>query len=737
MLYPRRTALALAVAAATTTFAAHAQDAARLDSIVVTAGGFEQALREAPASISVVTREELEQQRFSNIAEAIANVPGVDVRSGVGKTGGLNVEIRGMPSAYTLILIDGRRQNAASDVTPNGFGETSTSFMPPLSAIERIEVIRGPMSTLYGSDAMGGVINIITRPVSDTWAGNVSVDTTFQEDRTASNSQNLNLYASGPLVEDTLGLQLRGRLFDRDSSDRLIEGASGRDPRPGEARIYSIGGRLTLTPDDTNEFWLDAERARQWYDNADGRLGNVDGTNPDNPGQTYGYEEWMRFNRDQVAIGHTSRFDLGTWDSSLMYHETETLGRTIPHPDTPPSTNNPEGNPGPPGTPHPQLPHSPIIRSERVLENIQTVFDTKFTAPVGDHMLTIGGQYLDAELTDGIAPDSYDESQWALFIENEWWMRDDLALTLGGRFEDHDAFGSHFTPRGYLVWNADASWTFKGGVSQGYKTPTLNQLRDGINQITGQGAALQIGNPDLQPEESTNYEIGAIYDNLAGFSAGITLFHTDFEDRIVTADQRVVSGHPTIPDGTYNQAVNVSEAETQGLELETRYRFAPDWEVRGGYTYTDTEITSEDGQGLVLSNAPKHKFTASLSWDITDRWTTSLDGEYYSSRERFPGGVPQPGGNPTNQQNYALYQQVGNKLDSYELFHLRSSYQLSDNVRLTGTIWNLFDKDFGKATTYEFNGETHAAYHYSQTAQSTNGTYLDRRSLWLSASYEF
>ena len=87
----------------------------------------------------------------------------IDVLGGTGKTGGLDISIRGMPSEYTLILIDGRRQNTAGSVTPNGFGETSTSFMPPMSAIERIEVIRGPMSTLYGSDAMGGVINIITR----------------------------------------------------------------------------------------------------------------------------------------------------------------------------------------------------------------------------------------------------------------------------------------------------------------------------------------------------------------------------------------------------------------------------------------------------------------------------------------------------------------------------------------------------------------------------------------------
>ena len=106
---------------------------------------------------------------------------GVDVGGTAGKTGGLNVSIRGMPSDYTLVLLDGRRQNAPGNVTPNGFGETSTSFLPPLSAIERIEVVRGPMSTLYGSDAMGGVINVITRKVGDRWVGTATADATIAE----------------------------------------------------------------------------------------------------------------------------------------------------------------------------------------------------------------------------------------------------------------------------------------------------------------------------------------------------------------------------------------------------------------------------------------------------------------------------------------------------------------------------------------------------------------------------
>ena len=148
--------LAMAVSAA---FAAD-DDYTTLDTSVVSAAGYAQDTREAPASVSVITEKELATKPVSDLGSAIGDVPGVDISTN--KMGAADISIRGFGSAYTLILVDGRKQNTSTSMVNNGF-DPGRVFMPPVGAIERIEVIRGPASTVWGSDAVGGVVNIITK----------------------------------------------------------------------------------------------------------------------------------------------------------------------------------------------------------------------------------------------------------------------------------------------------------------------------------------------------------------------------------------------------------------------------------------------------------------------------------------------------------------------------------------------------------------------------------------------
>jgi len=145
------------------------------------------------------------------------------------------------------------------------------------AGIERIEVIRGPMATRYGSEAMGGVINIITKKVTDEWAGNVTVSGNIMENNQEADSWKTSFVINGPLINNILGLQLRGSYLDRQKSQR-IPGTAGRDPRPSEADNYDIGGKLDFKLNDQNSFWVDAFQSRQTYKNNDNRLGTLDWT---------------------------------------------------------------------------------------------------------------------------------------------------------------------------------------------------------------------------------------------------------------------------------------------------------------------------------------------------------------------------------------------------------------------------------------------------------------------------
>ena len=722
--------LACSVLSSSVAFAA--ESPAQLGSTVVSASGFEQKITDAPASISVVSNADLQKKRYSNLAQALDDVEGIDIKQGTGKTGGLNISMRGMPSDYTLILIDGRRQNPAGNVTPNGFNETSTSFMPPMSAIERIEVIRGPMSTLYGSDAMGGVINIITKKVGTEWTGSVTADYTYQEERDFGDTGGTSFYTSGPLVDGLLGLNVRGSFFDRQESNLKYGSGidvSKRGPSPVEAQNFNFGARLNLTPHDDHDFALDFEKGRQRYNNDECQLGTLDGQNEDCNGpsnKALGYTDEQKFERTQYALTHTGSFELGTLDSAVTYNTTETLGRTIP--------GNNIGQ-----APNASFP-SIIAGDNRTLKSKDLILDTKFVAPITDNnMTTIGAQYIDSKLEDGIATDTFKQESAAIFAENEWHIIDDLALTLGGRYDRHQAFGGHFSPRAYLVWNTTDNWTLKGGVSKGYKTPDLNDLHNGVNGATKQGQTITIGNPNLKPEKSTSTELAAYFDNLDGFNANATLFHNKFKDKISQSENSISCPYNG---GLCSQYINVNDAVTKGVELAAQWYFIDNWSIKGNYTYTDSEQKSGKDKGAQLTNTPRHLANASLNWEANDKLNLWLNTEYRGKRSRFTSKYANLSDGGKYSTDQSIYNTLGSETKAYTLFHLGGSYQATDALAFNATIYNLLNKDFvkGKAyNTYDKGLVNGVAYgtDYTHSGKSTTGSIEEGRRLWMSATYQF
>ncbi|WP_234921362.1 TonB-dependent receptor plug domain-containing protein, partial [Vibrio anguillarum] len=171
-----------------------------METLVVTASGYDKVVTEAPASISVIDRERLDSRSYKDLTDALKDLPGVVITGGGSRQ---EISLRGMPSEYTVILVDGRKQSGRETQVSSG-GGFEQDWLPPLNAIERIEVVRGPMSTLYGSDAIGGVINIITRKDYQQWHGSLRAEATLQENTQSGDFYQGELYAAGPLVDNLL-----------------------------------------------------------------------------------------------------------------------------------------------------------------------------------------------------------------------------------------------------------------------------------------------------------------------------------------------------------------------------------------------------------------------------------------------------------------------------------------------------------------------------------------------------
>lgn len=732
----RPLALALIGAIAAPAFAnttAEKSESHQLSTIVVSAAGFEQDIKNAPASITVITQEDFKNKRINSVADALIDVEGVDISPSAGKTGGLNISIRGMSSEYTLVLIDGRRQNSVGSITPNGFGESNNSFIPPISAIERIEVIKGPASTLYGSDAMGGVVNIITKKVSNDWTGAVTLEGTILPNSSEfGNQRSVDAYVSGPLIQDKLGIQLRGRKSERDQSslgylkDDGNEVALTQGNNPTKSDLETLGARLTYTPTDAHAISLEYEQTDQWYDNKKNQLGTL--------GAAGGYDESQEYNREKWALIHEWKAEYGQLDSSITNNTTETIGRLLPARMLP-------------------LENNSLTKQyvPRLLESEDFVVDSKFTTEMIDkHKLVIGGQYWDATITDGLRTNKdVSFEQYGLFVEDTWSFLPNLALTLGARYDDHSTFGDFFTPRAYLVWNANDQWTVKGGYSEGYKAPRLEQLVDGIYNVGGQGKSPSFGNPDLKPETSQSLELGVYFDALNGYKVNLTGFYSKIEDKIIGGPDEFRCGAakgdaPLYSDAQCNaylsdrgtpwaiqagdswnisRNINAEEVEVYGLELGSQWQINDAIKLSANYTWTQSEITKGESKGLQLNDTPEHIVNASATWQVADNASLWARGEYRSEKSRYLGESPLTGDKEIIQDTMGDYK-------SYALLHLGANLNLTNNWDVGVGLYNVFDKDF---TDYTYlpnvSGNTKYYNSYSNTQEG--------RRVQLSTTFKF
>ena len=641
----------------------------KLDGVVVSASGFSQQIKEAPASISVISGDELTKDSFTSLHSIAQKVPGVNVVGGEdGAASGIS--IRGMEKSQTLVLIDGKRVNSSSANPKGGAGDMNSNFIPPAEAIERIEVIRGPMSSLYGSDAVGGVINIITKKDFSKFSGNVGISTTINAHKGIGDGRQGDFYLNLPLYKELFALQLWGYKKLRDE-DNYKGGYQKSDKR-------NLSAKLWITPDEHNKFFILGSNERHDYSRTVGKTATKKTNKLLN---AYDYE------KKSYGVGYLGEFDSLNADLSYIYDETQRTSL-----------------------------FDKFIPAKAKNHN----FNSKFTTFFGAHTLTFGYDFSKQNVgttfivsnasRNGLKdPKTYSMSEHAGFIEDEWQILDEkLFLTLGSRLTHNEFFGNHLSPRAYLVYNATDTLSLKGGVATGYKTPNVNQISPEVGTIQKAWSIVDFGNKDLKPEKSTTYEVGAYYDNQADFRGSVTLFRNEFKDKILDTDgSKRVNGIPAFgtctnaPDvtcpgwGTY---FNIEGATVWGVELSGDYDILSNLNLSSNYTYNKSKIKtgnptintpngpmkfSQTGlnrlDGKSLTATPEHTLHATLTYRPVKSVKTFFGANYESKLTSVNFGA----GNSVRENTKDLLTfDTGVSWDANKHLTLSlNAYNIFDNVR--------------------------------------------------------
>lgn len=660
----KRSLLAVAVMSAATAAYAENKD----DTIVVTASGFAQEMRDAPASITVITKEQLQNKPAANLIDMVKDVEGVSVIGGSLKP---DISIRGLSGDYTLIMVDGRRQNSRES-RPNGSGGYEAGFIPPVEAIERIEVIRGPMSSLYGSDAMGGVINIITKAVADEWHGSMGMGGIIQESKDYGSSANTDFYVSGPLIKDKLGLQVYGGLNYR-REDHLQEGTPRKDDK-------NITAKLAFTPVEGQKFLAEVGRSTQEHTSTPGK--SIDETTTRGGIVQKNNKSEVHNNRNHWAL--TWKGDWDEINSEVSVYQENTIRKT----------NTGKWN---------KVSEDWVMAYEaRQPEVTNTVVDGKVTAFLPSNVLTVGGQYQYAKLKDDsviknkqTVTEKMTAEQKALFVEDEFSVTDDLTLTGGLRMDDHEFYGKHWNPRAYAVYKLTDEITIKGGVAKAFRAPTLRELSPNFGTSTQGGAAIMYGNRDLKPETSVTEELGIAYDHESGFSASATLFNTEFKNKLTSYQ---VAGQ-TDPLTGLNMFIydNVGKANIRGVEMASRIPVAEKWNLNLNYTFTDSERKSDDEKlngkslkGQPLEMTPRHMANARLDWqyrpDMNFYTQANYTGKQVWAAQRNGAKQPRERSGITTLDLGMTYQVMPNALLNFAVLNIAN--EKGDDIETNGN-WQI------------------------------------------------
>lgn len=691
-----------------------------LETIVVLAARDE--LVQAPG-LSVINEEAIEKASLSNdISEIVRKMPGVNLSgsSTSGQRGNQRqIDLRGMGPNNTLILIDGRPVTSRNAVRPGRGSEQDTrgdsQWVPP-SAIERIEVLRGPAAARYGSGSMGGVVNIITKaPTKKEFS--VTGHYELPDSDLEGKNWRTNINMAGPL-SDKLSFRTTLGYHDSEGDDPYINAKDAVivDDRGSPVASVAAGreGVENIDARQLFEYAMDAmntvgfevnysNQSNRWAGDSQFQSINDDLVN------ALAGQETNKMERYGASFTHRGEYDDASSNSYLEY--TRTINERL-------NEGTAGGVEGQITLPEEGAGYSWTEATYDTL-NAKSEWDIYFDR----HTLTAGaefrGEKLENPLVSALTFDEgfdfgeteadpskrdpkTDSYLVGAYLEDNYQVTPDWYITPGVRFDYHDQAGSNWSPSLNTTWNFSPNWSVKAGASRAFKAPSLYQLDPNYIYYTrsfgcpsnvplDQRGCYVLGNPDLDHETSWNKELTFTYKDDTGLNAGLTYYHNDYDNRIGAGVERVgvvgVVADGLATDRSVFQWENQGEAVIEGLEGFVK---VPVTDTVTWSTNVTGNIRSErKDTGEPLSLIPKFTMNSNVNWDITPRWNTDFGVSYY-------GTIEAPNRSVTTGDALDTF-----KLDRepYALANVNTRYNLTDDITIGAGIKNLFDKQIKREGT--------------------------------------
>jgi hemoglobin/transferrin/lactoferrin receptor protein len=531
------------------------------DAVKVTATKVERPLEEIPYSVESIAAEEIQRKTAVGIAEALRDIPGVEVTDG-SMAGSKRVSIRGETGARVLIMIDGQKISEQKSMD-------GAVYMIDPGLVERVEVIKGPASVLYGSEAIGGVVNIITKKGGEK---PVQIETGINYD-SSTDGWKENIALAGKI--NRFGYRLYGSYSDqgkRQSASRTLDNTAYREMNTKAYLDYQ---------------WDDATVAFS-YENFKNSL-DVYGMDPLTFPFTRFYQNLPTWNREKYSLS----FDIRKLPAPLVklsgnvFHQ-NTYKDFLMEMDMQPTANMNVEYRG---------------RSKNDLDTIGAQLQADWLL-FNDHYVVTGFDYVRDSLTaddfahqqawmqmnpmmppikivdDGgiLYRNKAENDTYAVYLQDEWsfaknfmltggfrhtWVSTELSKTNNPNLQTGSHSDNSIVGSVGLTYSGIPDTTLRVLWAQGYRNATLQQLYIGTQHGDSKPT---YGNTDLRPEESQNIEVGVRYDN-GGFYLDTALFGNQTKNLITTGE------HLTLGDAA-SQFINIDKSTSYGLDTSIGYRFA-------------------------------------------------------------------------------------------------------------------------------------------------------------------